>query len=103
MLWPKYRENILAPVTTPLCPHATVDCTPINKGVAIKPKPAPIINCMATSTHTAPGKRMSRKLEAPKMTKTIPQRAVFLKPILRYNFPDKEEDKGHVKLILARI
>lgn len=41
ILCPKYLENIFVPVTTPHWPHATVDCTPTNKGVDIKPKPAP--------------------------------------------------------------
>src|SRR5690554_6647695 len=102
-LCPKYRENILAPVTTPLCPHSTVDCTPTIKGVVINPKPAPKVIWIATKAHMGPGKEINKKLAAPIITIIIPQSAVFLKPIRKYRLPDNDEESGQVMLILARI
>src|SRR5690554_7280255 len=103
MLCPKYLENILVPVTTPLFPHSTVDWIPTNKGVVIKPKPAPRVSCIATNIHTGPGNGKNKKLEAPIITMRIPQRAVLRNPIRRYRRPDKADESGQVILMLAKI
>src|SRR5690554_1789608 len=58
---------------------------------------------MATRTQIDPGKVIKKKPEAPSITKALPQRAVFLKPIFRYKLPDREEESGQVILILANI
>src|SRR5690554_279218 len=46
---------------------------------------------------------MNKKVETAMRTIKMPQRAVFLKPMRRYNLPENEEDSGQVILMLANI
>jgi hypothetical protein len=102
-LCPKLREKTLALVTTPRCSQPTMDCMPTKEEVDNSPKPAPNKTWSMTNKYTGWGWGMNKKPMQAMKTKIVPNMEVSLKPMLRYNFPDREEATGHPKLMVARM
>jgi hypothetical protein len=51
-LWPRNRQNMTVPVTTPRCSQVTVDCGPTSVQTEMRPSPNPSTNVLTTGCHT---------------------------------------------------
>src|SRR3954447_10657201 len=99
---PTDRANMLVPVATPRCPHATLDCATTRAGAATQPMPKPIRAQPTATCHSDAAGSTSTSTNAPAIASETPSRPVARKPIVRYSRPETAAATGQPSVRAAR-
>ena len=100
-VWPRYRQNIIEPVTTPRWLHPTVDCGPTTVHTDSSPSPMPSTNVSTTSTQTDTTGGSGRNAATEIRQIPAPISAVSRNPRRMNSRADCEVASGQPKLIVA--
>ena len=99
-LWPRYRQNMTDPVTTPRWFQPTVDWTPTTVQTDNSPRPPPRTNVSAIGCQTWALTGNSRNPATAARQIPAPISAVLRKPNRRNSRADCEVASGQPKLIV---